>query len=248
MNISKKLKIITICLLVILIFTNTNVFAQSINQIAAKIEQFKIFLNGEELSFKQPIVTINDKTYIPLREFAENYLDMKVDWNGMKETINLNGDIKKSDEKMISIFIYPASIVEGLAYRIDLSSDGQLSSTVGKMSGNKIQDENKNFILPKVTRYKSLTDIEIEEFTNLMSQITDDDMSSDWFAWDGWNVSVLYQGKICRYALTINQKSWLGSEHMFDIINKLIKYSPISIVTYNYQNWDESEYYENFDW
>jgi len=247
MNYLKKIKFVSLCFLILFLFANTNVIAQQINQIIAEIVQYKIFLNGKELFFKQPIVTINDRTYVPLREFAEDYLDMNVGWYSTKEEVSLYGKIDKIDEPIIRVIIHPAAS-DGLAYRIDLLADGQLSSSVGDTEIFVKDYFDKKSFTPKITRYKYLTDVETKYLTELISQITVGEEDDGMLWTGGWYVAVIYQNQVRRYGFTKSKGSWLGNEHMFDIIEKLIEYSPIEVVAFNYEDRDKVNYYNNYDW
>ena len=94
----KKIIIISSAIFVAII-TSIVGLANSEQEILAKIESFKIFVNGSEKVFQKPIVTINDNTYIPLREAAES-LGMEVNWNDKSQTITIN---KINDEEEISL-------------------------------------------------------------------------------------------------------------------------------------------------
>jgi len=59
------------------------------DEVFAKIVPFKIIVNGSETSFQMPVVTIVDKTYLPLREVAET-LGLVVDWNDETKVIEIN--------------------------------------------------------------------------------------------------------------------------------------------------------------
>lgn len=74
-----------------IISTVTTVFAIAVSnqELVAQVVSFKIFSGGTEVLFKKPIVTINDSTYIPLREAAE-ILGMDVNWNEGSRTISIN--------------------------------------------------------------------------------------------------------------------------------------------------------------
>ena len=81
-------------LMIALILFMTLTYAS--NELIAKVEQYKIIVNGEEKIFNMPIVTINDRTYIPLRETAET-LDMDVRWDDEKQEININNMIEEDE-------------------------------------------------------------------------------------------------------------------------------------------------------
>jgi len=91
-----KKRIITLGIIAITILT-TIVLASNIEQLTAYIAQLRIFVDGEERSFENPIVTINDRTYVPLREVSE-VLGMSVDWDGDNQKIIINSTPKLYDE------------------------------------------------------------------------------------------------------------------------------------------------------
>lgn len=55
----------------------------------ADISTVKIFINNTEEKFKNPIVSINDVTYVPLREMNEK-LNMSVNWDSKNKSILIN--------------------------------------------------------------------------------------------------------------------------------------------------------------
>jgi hypothetical protein len=63
--------------------------ASNTGSLSAYVAQFKIVVNGGEQTFENPIVTINDRTYIPLREIGE-VLGMNVEWDGENQKIIIN--------------------------------------------------------------------------------------------------------------------------------------------------------------
>jgi len=235
MKILKKMRIWVLCLFMAIVFTNTVVLSQSINQITATITQFKVFLNGSEKTFENPVVVINGRTYIPLREAAET-LGIDVVWDEENKSIyldNKNTIPVDDDEIIISMYVYPTS-TSGACYQIDLSCDGQIATTIGDTTRLEIGENTKNFVSPVTTKYKQLTDEEMEEMTGFISQITSDEKSYVGGGNDGWYVSIVYQNEERRYAYSTHMVMWRGSEHMLEIICKLRNYSPIEIVTYSY--------------
>ena len=67
----------------------TMVSASNIEPLTAYVAQFRVFVNGDEQNFENPIVTINGRTYIPLRELGE-VLGMDVGWDGENHEINIS--------------------------------------------------------------------------------------------------------------------------------------------------------------
>ena len=81
-------------IILLIIVTSSISFAQSLGQYAAFEINEKIIFNGEEQKFLSPVVTINERVYIPLREVAENN-GVEVIWNGDGKDIELIGNFEE---------------------------------------------------------------------------------------------------------------------------------------------------------
>ena len=88
--------------IVILLVSISAVFAASLTPLLANIVQYNIVVNGEEKKFNDPVVTINDRTYIPLREAGE-ILGMDVEWSEETKTVTMN--TKKQQESKLYPFM-----------------------------------------------------------------------------------------------------------------------------------------------
>ena len=75
----------------------TAAFANEFTQLTAYVARFSIFVNGEERSFYNPIVTINDRTYIPLGEVGEA-LGMNVEWDEENQQINISSTQSSNED------------------------------------------------------------------------------------------------------------------------------------------------------
>lgn len=64
------------------------------DQIMALIENFKVFVDGTEQKFSNPIITVDDRTYLPLREVAE-LLDCNIGWDGVNQMIEIQKEQPK---------------------------------------------------------------------------------------------------------------------------------------------------------
>jgi len=84
-----KLTICGFIIVITLIALITIVSASNTEPLYAYVAQFRVFVNGEERIFENSIVTINDRTYIPLREMGE-VLGMDVEWDGENHKIIIN--------------------------------------------------------------------------------------------------------------------------------------------------------------
>lgn len=99
-----------IIFIIMLAIVTMSIVAQSQTESSfiANIVPFRIFFNGEEKRLNDPVVAINDRTYIPVREASET-LGINVDWDGETESIYLNskkdstGDIKGSGEELFPV-------------------------------------------------------------------------------------------------------------------------------------------------
>ena len=82
----KRLLILGIIAAIILV---TLVFASNLEQLTAYVANFRIIVDGEERIFENPIVVIDNRTYIPLREVSE-VLGMNVEWCDENQEIIIN--------------------------------------------------------------------------------------------------------------------------------------------------------------
>jgi hypothetical protein len=83
---------LTICGFIVVISLTvlvTIASASNAESLSAYVAQFSVVVNGEERDFENPIVTINDRTYIPLREVGELF-GMDVEWDGENQKIIIN--------------------------------------------------------------------------------------------------------------------------------------------------------------
>jgi len=241
---SKK---ICVCLLLLLLLVSTKVFSQSMQQLKSTLAQVKIFLNGEELSFEMPVVAIDDRIYVPLREFAE-VLGMDVEWDESEKRVDL-----KNDDLLVSMNILPSSTTT-ISYQVDVYADGRLESTVGRAIGQVILKDKIHFVTPvffepKVTRYKVLTDSEMDEINALLSKIMANEKINHSGCDDGWYFTISYQGKNFYDIFDIPEKLRCYNEHIYELVQKLIDYSPHDIIAFAYgHNAVERQYYEGLDW
>jgi len=87
--VKKRIIIFGIVVTISFIALIATVLASNTASLIAQVVQFRVFVNGEERTFENPIVTINDRTYIPLREISE-VLGMDVVWDGENQKIIIN--------------------------------------------------------------------------------------------------------------------------------------------------------------
>mgnify|MGYP005806392571 CR=1 FL=1 len=73
----------------IVVLGSAVVFAFSASEFTAKEVDFKVIINGEEYEFTQPVVTIADSTYLPVREFC-NIIGYDINWNEKERTVSMS--------------------------------------------------------------------------------------------------------------------------------------------------------------
>ena len=78
---------------VILCLSTAIVCAFNNPEIAAQSATFKIILNGENKDFENPVVLINGRTYVSLREIAESF-GMNVFWSDENKTVSVEYEKK----------------------------------------------------------------------------------------------------------------------------------------------------------
>ena len=110
-------------------------------ELKAVVAPFKIVVDGEEKVFETPIVVINDRTYMPLREISET-LGMDVGWNG--------------DEKTAVISTKSSALENGFHYEIQFDFElgkgikfNLYEFTVSNVSGNVELTVSESFKLYK---------------------------------------------------------------------------------------------------
>ena len=92
-----KKRLIILGVIIIAILTTTTVFAGNVERLTAHVVQFRIFINGEEQHFTNPVVAIDNRTYVPLREVGEA-LGLNVEWDGENQKIFMNDPPELNDE------------------------------------------------------------------------------------------------------------------------------------------------------
>ena len=75
--------------IIVLVVLTTTVFANEVRYLAAYVVQFRVMVDGVEQHFADPIVVINDRTYVPLRAVSEA-LGMDVEWCGENQQISMS--------------------------------------------------------------------------------------------------------------------------------------------------------------
>ena len=83
-----KLSFITGFITSAIIFTSITVFAEDSNIFTAMKATFSIVVDGENFESENPVVAINGRTYLPLKETGD-VLGVDVKWNAEKDKLKL---------------------------------------------------------------------------------------------------------------------------------------------------------------
>ncbi len=86
-----KLSFITGFITSAIIFTSITVFAEDSNIFTAMKATFGIVIDGENFESENPVVAIDGKTYLPLKETGD-VLGVDVKWNAEKRQVEINKD------------------------------------------------------------------------------------------------------------------------------------------------------------
>ena len=245
----KSTVIILLSLVVVLFLTCVTVFAQTAKQLSAAQTSIKVYKDDVRLSFDSPIVLIDGKTYVPLRDLCES-LGMNVEWNGDEQKVNLVNNNQEKNDKIISIFIHPL-VVDIFAYKIDLFANGRITTSVGEIA-RMPKDGGENNFTAKVVKQKILSDVELKELKELIEKMnTSEDSKNppDLPHTGGWLSSIQYQNSIDVYPYLVNYSREINNKRAYAylLVISLVSHSPIEIVTFSYENPDTYEKYVNRD-
>ena len=85
----KKKLILMLCFIMCRTLLATNGFALSQDEHTANEVDFKIVIDGKELAFDQPVVTVDGSTYLPIRELFEK-LGYDVYWDDVSKMVAIS--------------------------------------------------------------------------------------------------------------------------------------------------------------
>ena len=105
MRTKKVLVIFLLATIASLTIATSALFANSDTTLTAHLVNFRILVNNEEQNFTYPIVVINDRTYVPLREVGEA-LNMDVKWCAENREIAITSQ-QTSAENASKVFERP---------------------------------------------------------------------------------------------------------------------------------------------
>lgn len=199
-------------------FVTIITFADNIAQYTAYEYGAKILLDGKETEFTMPVVLINDRTYIPLRETAEN-LNIDVEWIGEENKIMLNSKIDQ--DILLRLSIFPTSTPME-TYVLDLYKNGKYEVTIGTRTCDDLSSS--DYLKPSKTEVVYLTQREVKQILELTNEISESDKTEKKLVFDYWDVSILFDSN--QYEYNLNMYS---SEHMEKLIKMLIEISPMEI-------------------
>ena len=114
----KRLKDFTIGMLIgSLLFSIIPTIANTVKTFVAEEATFPILVDGQEVKLDMPAVTIEGRTYLPLRTLG-NILGVKVDWNAEKGQAEIIKEVKKMQSTQVhaSDVSYQFVAIDGKEY------------------------------------------------------------------------------------------------------------------------------------
>jgi len=118
-------KIMNICVIAVILTASFFVTSFANQQLTALTVPFKIYVNDIQKEFDNPIVAINDRTYLPLRETAE-ILDMNVEWDEESQAIFINAKQEKEEDDTEMLFGD-----DGKIYNVNLNITKETALKIG---------------------------------------------------------------------------------------------------------------------
>lgn len=91
----------------------------------ALVVNYTVLLNNVKINFKNPIATIDETTYVPLREFCESQ-NWSVEWKGEEKIINIDTNNNQNEvSKFLSLVQLPVEYdsVNYFGYQNDEEND-----------------------------------------------------------------------------------------------------------------------------
>lgn len=116
---------------------------------------FKLKLNNTDVKVKEDIVTINNRTYLPLRTVCEDVLGMTVDWNDVEKTVEMWNISKPSDR---GTHEYPIAVGVPVQGEFKGKSKGNIVYSISVQDvtrGTTVEQELKNYYMSE-NPYKAL--------------------------------------------------------------------------------------------
>ena len=106
----KRLKDLSIGILIGALLFNSPAIANTIKTLIAEEATFPLVLDGNEIKLNNPIITIEGRTYLPLKEFGD-ILGVNVKWNTEKDRVEIS-----KGEIIMTTNEHPYVTIEGNEY------------------------------------------------------------------------------------------------------------------------------------
>jgi len=216
----KTILIITILSILIIIASS-----EGVGQYTAYDSTATIDMNGKIIhasSLALPVVTINGNTYVPLRSFVES-LYMNVTWIQEEQMIKIRDSIISKDV-IVKMGLYD-HIYD--SYLITVYNTGKYEVSSGNSTFiNGIKS--KNFLDPMETKYKVLSEKDMNGLTDIISRISNKDFQLTRTISDDLSIAILINDTVYEYDSLTNEEDG-RTENMQNLIERLIQLSPLEL-------------------
>ena len=141
----KKIIIVCICIILVAVSVVAVFAAQMLTFNAQKVD-FKIEVNGNEKEFEMPVVAIEGRTYLPLREMAET-LGIGIEWIGDEQKIVISTGSNNEIQSHINFYLHKSYEVDTSEIRTNDKPFTQFE-LVYNLNTWKQKGQFKNFAFP----------------------------------------------------------------------------------------------------
>lgn len=219
-----KRKMLVVMVLV-LVFVSVVIYAENLAITYTAYEDLTpIYLNGRQVAFKAPIVNLNDRIYVSLREFAE-FLGMDVKWDPEGKVFVDD----ENSEELLRFSVFPSSTGEE-TYLVNLYKNGTLKVRFGDRTCDDITSE--SYMSDNILKYRTIV-LDEKIMSGIYEQIKKIPESNTPMEpiqhEDGWNITIVADMNIYNYV-------WesYDSEEMTEFIHLMIELTPI---TFDVHGW-----------
>ena len=233
-------KLIVLGLIVIIMVSMVVSSADISDELKVVVAPFKIIVDGEEKTFEMPIIVINGRTYLPLRETAET-LGIGIDWIGEEKTIVVSTKEEVDFPYELNLFLYfETQGIVTVIYNINvLNEDGKIKLTV---EYNKPYDfiDTKEFLKngPKY-EYSEEIYLKSEQSKKILDILTQDleysvnlvPSGSEPQKLEGWDLTVTNTdtGEVNEISFD-DDDTFANDENIKELAKALVKLSPATII------------------
>lgn len=185
----------------------------------------QIYVDGKKTDFDLPVVTIDDFTYVPLREAAEKS-GMSVEWSQKDNTINLLSE----DKPFVVVDFYPSAYKreevspDDFCYVLKLYNDGRYQALYS--GGERSEELN---VQSWTTTEIKMSEEKTKKLQLLAKSVGDKPNEIEGYWLDCWTLSIDVNGRHCEFLYDKYNVSVSGSKEMSELVKEIVSLCPIEL-------------------